>query len=118
MLEQLTFTSGYGVEISLLIDVFEKFKLASIAQVDMEERVHKNQSLYNLSKMAFAVIQTLFNKLERSYGLHMQEYMNKTMKNIRYEPGNFHLQVDEINELERPPMIEIPEYRGQHGRPE
>lgn len=115
VLEQLTFTSGYGVEISLLIDIFEKFKLGSIAQVDMEERIHKNQSLHNLSQMAFAIIQTLFNKLERRHGLQMLEDINRTMKSIRYEQGHFSLQVDEIEELERPPMIEIPEYRRQHG---
>ena len=34
-LEQLPFFSGYGVEIGLLIDMFEKFGLISIGQVDL-----------------------------------------------------------------------------------
>jgi len=50
-LEQLTFYSGYGVETGLLIDVFEKYGLHSIAQVDLLERIHHNQTLQALSKM-------------------------------------------------------------------
>jgi nucleotide-binding universal stress UspA family protein len=110
-LEQVTFTSGYGVETSMLIDVFEKFKLASIAQVDLIERIHRNQPLGRLSQMSFAIIQTLFSKLERRYGHAMLQDVNRTMKTVHYEPGHFYLEVAEIAELERPPMIEIPEYR-------
>ena len=33
-LEKLPFFSGYGVEIGLLIDLFEEFGLGAIAQVD------------------------------------------------------------------------------------
>jgi nucleotide-binding universal stress UspA family protein len=116
-LEQVTFTSGYGVETSLLIDIFEKFKLASIAQVDLVERIHRNQPLGRLSQMSFAIIQTLFSKLERRYGHEMLHDVNRTMKTVRYEPGHFFLEVAEIAELERPPMIEIPEYRQKIGLP-
>ncbi|HEX6387298.1 MAG TPA: glucosyl-3-phosphoglycerate synthase, partial [Anaerolineae bacterium] len=117
-LENLTFTSGYGVETMLLIDVFEKYKLSSIAQVDMVERIHRNQPLSRLSKMSFAIIQTFFSKLERRYGHEMLQDVNRTMKSIRYESGHYHLEVEEIAELERPPMIEIPEYRQKRGLPE
>lgn len=117
-LEQMTFTSGYGVEISLLVEAFEKFKLASIGQVDLVERIHRNRPLPSLSKMAFAIVQALFSKLERRYGREMLEDVNRTMKTIRYEPGHFYLDVEEIAELERPPMIEIPEYRQKRGLPE
>jgi nucleotide-binding universal stress UspA family protein len=110
-LQQVTFTSGYGVETSMLIDIFEKFKLASIAQVDLIERIHRNQPLPRLSQMSFAIIQTLFSKLERRYGQAMLQDVNRTMKTVRYEPGHFFLEVAEIAELERPPMTEIPEYR-------
>lgn len=116
-LEQMTFTSGYGVETSLLIDALEKFKLAAIAQVDLVERIHRHQSLFKLSKMSFAIIQTLFSKLERRYGHSMLLDVNRTMKSVFYEPGHFYLQVEEIAELERPPMIEIPEYRQKWGLP-
>ncbi len=109
-LEQLPFSSGYGVEIGLLIDIVERFGLQAIAQVDLRERIHHNQPLESLSKMSFAIIQTVIRKLERRYGRDMIADVNKTMKLIRYDPGRFFLEIERIAEQERPPMIDLPEY--------
>jgi glucosyl-3-phosphoglycerate synthase len=111
VLEQMTFYSGYGVEIGLLIGLFEKFGLNSLAQVNLQERVHHNQPLEALSKMSFAIIQTVIRKIESRYGRNILESVNKTMKLIRYEKEHFFLDIEEIAELERPPIIELPEYR-------
>jgi glucosyl-3-phosphoglycerate synthase len=110
-LEQLPFYSGYGVEIGLLIDLFEKCGLSSISQVDLQERIHHNQSLESLSKMSFAIIQGVIRKLERRFGDRIMEEVNKSMKLIRYEPGRFFLEVEEIAEQERPPMASLPAYQ-------
>ncbi len=110
LLERLPFSSGYGVEIGLLIDVLEKYGLNVIAQVDLLERIHHNQPLEALGKMSFSILQTVMHRLEHRYGRDIVEDVNKTMKLIRYEPGRFYLDVEEIVERERPPMIEIPEY--------
>jgi nucleotide-binding universal stress UspA family protein len=110
-LEKLPFSSGYGVEIGLLIDTLETFGLGAIAQVDLLERIHHNQPLEALGKMSFTIIQTVFRKLERRYGSHFLEDANRTMKLIRYEPSRFFLDVEEIAEQERPPMVELEEYR-------
>ncbi len=110
-LEQVGFFSGYGVEIGMLIDVLEKFGLNAIAQVDLKERIHHNQPLEALSKMSFAIIQAVIRKLESRYGQSILENVNTTMKLIRYEQDNFLLDIEEIAERERPPMIDIPEYR-------
>ena len=109
-LEQLPFSSGYGVETGLLIDILERFGLNAIAQVDLRERIHHNQPLESLSKMSFAIIQTVIRKLERRYGRDMIADVNKTMKLIRYEPGRFFLEIERIAEQERPPIIDLPEY--------
>jgi len=109
-LEQCSFFSGYGVETGLLIDIFDKFGLSAIAQVDLLERIHHNQTLEALSKMSFAIIQTVMRKLERRYERAFIADVNKTMKLIRYETGGYFLDVEEITERERPPMIEVPEY--------
>ena len=114
-LEQLHFFSRYGVEIGLLIETFEKFGLSAIAQVDLLERVHHNQSLEALSKMSFQIHQAVMRRLESRYGQHILEDVNKTMKLIRFEGGNYYLEVEEVAERERPPMIELPEYRAEHG---
>ncbi len=109
-LEQFRFFSGYGVEIGLLIDVLDKFGLNAIAQVDLQERIHHNQPLEALSKMSFAIIQAVIHKLESRYGQSILENVNRTMKLIRYEQNNFRLDIEEIAERDRPPMIEIAEY--------
>jgi len=110
-LERLPFFSGYGVETGLLIDVFEHFGLSAVAQVDLLERVHHNQPLEALSKMSFAIIQAVIRKLEGRLGRAVLDEVNKSMKLIRYQSGDYRLEVEEIAERERPPMIEIPEYR-------
>jgi glucosyl-3-phosphoglycerate synthase len=112
-LEKLPFFSGYGVETGLLIDTFEKFGLSAIAQVDLQERIHHNQPLEALSKMSFAIIQAVIRKLERRYGQQILEDVNRTMKLIRYSDERFFLEVEEIAELERPPMAELPEYHSR-----
>ena len=63
--------------------------------------------------MSFAIIQTVIRKLEQRYGQAMLEDVNRTMKIIRYQPPQYYLTLEEIAELERPPMIEIPEYLHQ-----
>jgi glucosyl-3-phosphoglycerate synthase len=115
-LEQLTFFSGYGVETGLLIDVFEKFGLSAIAQVDLHKRIHHNQPLESLSKMSFAIIQVVIQKLEQRYGQGILEDIDRSMKLIRYEPGRLFLEVEEIAERDRPAMIDLPEYRERHQR--
>jgi glucosyl-3-phosphoglycerate synthase len=110
-LEQLPFFSGYGVETGLLIDIYEKFGLRAIAQVDLLERIHHNQTLEALSKMSFAILQAVIHKLERRYGLAMLEDANRSMKLIRHKRGTYFLDVEEIAERERPPMLEVADYR-------
>jgi glucosyl-3-phosphoglycerate synthase len=116
-LEQVPFSSGYGVETGLLIDVLEQFGLSAIGQVDLQERIHHNQPLTALSMMSFAIIQTVMRKLDRRYGRAALRDINRSMKIIRHSRARFFLEVEEIAERERPPMIELPEYRERFGRP-
>ncbi|RIK51035.1 MAG: glucosyl-3-phosphoglycerate synthase [Chloroflexi bacterium] len=115
-LEQVTFYSGYGVETGLLIDIYEKFGLQSIAQVDLLERIHHNQHLEALSKMSFAIIQTVIRKLEKRFGRAVLEDVNRSMKLIRRDNKGYFLDVERIAEHERPPMIEIEEYTKRYQR--
>ncbi len=110
-LEKAVFFSGYGVETGLLIDIFEQFGLRAIAQVDLLERIHRNQGLEALSKMSFAIIQTVLRKIESRYERAIVEDVNKTMKLIRHTSKGYSLVVEEVAERERPPMISLPAYR-------
>jgi glycosyltransferase involved in cell wall biosynthesis len=113
-LEKAVFFSGYGVETGLLIDIFERYGLRAIAQVDLLERIHHNQELEALGKMSFAIIQTVLRKLEPRYERSIIEDVNKTMKLIRSGSGGYYLEVEEVAEMERPPMISIPAYLQRH----
>ncbi len=115
-LEQATFFSGYGVETGLLIDVYERYGLSAIAQVDLLERIHHNQQLEALSKMSFAIIQTVMHKLEKRFGRAVLEDVNRSMKLIRHDSRGYYLDVEEIAERSRPPMIEVPEYLAARGK--
>ncbi|HID84264.1 MAG TPA: glucosyl-3-phosphoglycerate synthase [Anaerolineales bacterium] len=115
-LEQLPFFTGYGVETGLLIDLLSRFGLGAIAQVDLQERIHRNQPLRDLSKMAFAIIQVVIRRLEDRHKIRLLEDFNKTMNLIRYEMGRYWLEPQEIRERERPPIVTLPEYREKFGR--
>jgi glucosyl-3-phosphoglycerate synthase len=65
--------------------------------------------------MSFAIIQAVIAKLERRYERSFLEDVNKSMKMIRYADGEYRLDVDEVIERERPPMITRPEYRAVFG---
>lgn len=111
VLESVPFFSGYGVETGLIIDIFEKYGLSSIAQVDLLERIHHNQDLEALGKMSFAILQAVLRRLETRYERSIVEDVNKTMKLIRYNRGGYFLDVEYVAELERPPMNSIQAYK-------
>jgi glucosyl-3-phosphoglycerate synthase len=112
-LEQLPFFVGYGVEAGLLLDLLQRFGLATIAQCNLEMRTHRNQPLDDLSKMAFAILQVFASRLGLSEQERLLEHAQRTMKTIRYEPGHFSLDEVEITEHERPPMATISDYRAR-----
>jgi glucosyl-3-phosphoglycerate synthase len=109
-LERVPFFTGYGVETGLLIDLLNEFGLRAIAQVDLQERIHRNQSLAALSKMSFAILQVIMQRLADRHKLELLEDVNRSMKLIRHEAGRYFLDIEEIGDVERPPMITLPEY--------
>ena len=110
VLERLPFFTGYGVETGHLIDLLENFGLNSIAQTDLGVRIHRNQDLLDLSKMAFAIMQVALKRLGDRHRMHLLEEINRSMKLIHYNNDRFFLEVMEIADWERPPMVGIPEY--------
>jgi len=110
-LERVPFFTGYGVETGLLIDLFKEFGLRAIAQVDLEERIHRNQSLSALSQMSFAIIQVFMQRLEQKNMIRLLEEVNQSMKLIKHHGDTYALEVKDIRDHERPPMVSIPEYQ-------
>jgi glycosyltransferase involved in cell wall biosynthesis/nucleotide-binding universal stress UspA family protein len=110
ILEQVPFFTGYGVETGLLIDLHERFGLDIIAQTDLENRIHRNQDMISLSKMAFGIIQVVIRRLEDRQHIRLLEEINSTMKLIHYSPKDLFLEVQEIREYEREPIVSVPAY--------
>ena len=110
LLEQLPFFTGYGVEIGMLIDILESFGLNRIAQVDLGSRIHRNQELFDLSKMAFAIMQVALKRLGDRHRMHLLEEVNRSMKLIHYDNDRFFLELKDIQDQERPPLSGVPEY--------
>ncbi len=116
VLERLPFFSGYAIETGLLIDVLRDSGLKSIAQVDMKQRIHRNQSLLALTKMSFEILQVAMKRLGDARGENLLDDANLTMKLISPTAEGFHLDVQDVSIVERPPMISIPSYRARAGR--
>ena len=65
LLERLPFTTGYGVDIALLLDAYAAVGLDGLAQVDLEVRQNAHQPLHDLGPMASAVLGAVAVRLAR-----------------------------------------------------
>ena len=110
LLEALPFFTGYAVEIGHLIDAIERVGLEGLGQVDLERRVHRNQELEGLSRMSFVILQAVMKRLEERRRAHLFAELGSTMKLPRSGPDHLSLEVIELADQERPPMLRIPEY--------
>jgi glucosyl-3-phosphoglycerate synthase len=66
LFESIPFCANYGVEIGMLIDAAAAVGVEAIAQVDLGVRVHRNQPLEALARMAFEITQAATHRLLRS----------------------------------------------------
>ena len=110
LLESIPFFTGYAVEIGHLIDAAERLGIEGLGQVDLERRVHRNQELEGLSRMSFVILQAVMKRLEERQKARLFAEMGSTMKLPRSGKGRLGLEVIELADQERPPMIRIPEY--------
>jgi glucosyl-3-phosphoglycerate synthase len=62
LLTSLPFAPGYGVEIGLLVDTYDRLGLDAIAQVNLGVRSHRNRPLTELASMSRQVIATLLSR--------------------------------------------------------
>ena len=62
LLTSVPFAPGYGVEIGILIDTYDKFGLEGIAQVNLGVRTHRTRPLSELGPMSRQIIATLLTR--------------------------------------------------------
>lgn len=62
LLTAVPFAPGYGVEIGLLVDTYDRLGLDAIAQVNLGVRTHRNRPLSELGPMSRQIIATLLTR--------------------------------------------------------
>ena len=114
LLEGIPFVSGYGVEIAMLVDVFEAVGLHGMAQVDLGTRQHRNSGDLELGRMAAQVYLALLSRLER-YGraIGTGEPCHSLLQFVR-EDSEFRPVVSDVGVTQRPPMVTVPDYLDRH----
>lgn len=111
VLEQIPYPVGYGVETSMLIDIYQRLGLYAFAQTDLDRRVHRNQETVALGRMAFGVLRTFMSRLQREELVQFRQQLPSLMRQYEVSDGEYRQIEYEIHEIERPPMVEVEEYR-------
>ena len=111
ILEAVPFRVGYGVEVGLLIDIYEKYGLKDLAQVDLDRRVHKHQRLAALGRMSFAILHTFFTRLQGQDLVSFKKEISSEFELVKRRGEDIFLKKERFTLVERPPMITVEQYR-------
>ncbi|HEY8960793.1 MAG TPA: glucosyl-3-phosphoglycerate synthase [Luteolibacter sp.] len=100
--ESLAFPAGYGVELAHLVDLARLGILPRSAQVDLDERVHRNRSDEELGRMAFGLLQVLFRRLERDGKLRLTTPLSELLRAWQFDGASLTELTRTAPEPERP----------------
>jgi len=109
--EAIPFPIGYGVETSMILDIYQRWGLPVMAQVDLDRRVHRNQDIRALGRMAFVILKTFFSRLEKLKRVDFRQELFNEMIQYALIEDRLHPEICRMEGLERPPILDIPEYR-------
>lgn len=116
LLEKLSFSVGYGVELGHLVDIVETEGVGALAQVDLDMRIHRNQSVKSLGKMSFGILNTLHARLDKYGKARLFAKAGVDHLSLAWNGKEHKLVKTAISPEERPPILEIPEYRAKFKR--
>jgi glucosyl-3-phosphoglycerate synthase len=107
LLEQLSFPTGYGVELALLVDTLELLGLDAIAQVDLGVRHHRHQDDAALGRMASEVWQTALARLDRQGRLRLAGPLSRTLVQFGRDGDRLVATSHDVDRPERPPIASL-----------
>jgi glucosyl-3-phosphoglycerate synthase len=112
LFERLPVTTGYGLEIGMLLDAHRIAGLDAIAQADLGERRHRHHPDRALGRMASAVVQAVLERLTEEGALAPDRVRSRDLVQfLRDDDGQLQPSAVAV-ELERlPPLISLPAYR-------
>jgi glucosyl-3-phosphoglycerate synthase len=115
ILESVPFFTGYGVEFGLLVDILDRVGLDALAQVDMDVKVHRNQGVPELSRMAFGILQVAVNRLAALGRIELCTELSNVLYQFKSVDGTYEPEPWLIEVKERPPANTVPGYRSAGG---
>jgi glucosyl-3-phosphoglycerate synthase len=108
VLERVPFFTGYGVEMGLIVDIAAAFGTDAMAQVDLEERIHRNRPIGELSRMAYAVLHAALRRLGQEDRLRAASVAS--MYQFTVEGEDYGMAETAIEVRERPPAVSVAAY--------
>lgn len=105
-LMSVPFAPGYGVEIGLLIDAYDRHGADAIAQVNLGVRKHRNRKLTELGVMSRQIVGVLLRRCgidDAGAALTQFVEIDDDDPTVRAEP-EFVRTVTEVSLVDRPPM--------------
>jgi glucosyl-3-phosphoglycerate synthase len=100
LLESVPFAPGYGVEIGLLFDTYDRLGLDGLAQVNLGVRKHRNRSLLQLGAMARQILGAALRRTgPADSGAPLTQFLQIG--------GEWLPSSTEVEATERPPMREL-----------
>jgi glucosyl-3-phosphoglycerate synthase len=100
LLESVPFAPGYGVEIGLLFDTYDRLGLDGLAQVNLGVRKHRNRSLLQLGAMARQILGAALRRTgPADSGAPLTQFLQVG--------GEWLPSSTEVEATERPPMREL-----------
>jgi glucosyl-3-phosphoglycerate synthase len=97
LLTSVPFAPGYGVEIGLLVDTYDRYGLDAIAQVNLGVRTHRNRPLSELGPMSRQIIATLLTRCGiTDSGVGLTQFLP--------DGEGYRTRVSSVSLVDRPPM--------------
>jgi len=82
----------------------------AFAQVDLDKRIHRNQSTSALGRMSFGILQSLLSRLRAQGKMTTTMELSSIYRALEITGTHYQEIKTEIIEEERPPLVEIEEY--------
>ncbi len=96
------------MELGLLVDTLAHAGRDAIAQVDVGERIHRNQPLANLSLMAYGIMQVAFRRLsDTQHSILNASVPHGYTQFGRTADGRITEKVHGVEIVERPPLCSL-----------
>jgi len=113
VLETLSMPTGYGLETAQVIDIYLQNGLSGMAQCDLDERLHRHQDTTALGKMGFSILHAFLKRARQAGLIEMGHELPVVYRHLLRRNGVMELQETACDDFERPPLIEVPEYRAK-----